>query len=153
VIEYFHNVLIIPADVGSVGVTVSWDKSKWYWNNDNSIGCVCGEGGIWSILSMIEMVWNWQLCMYHYQQKLTILHEIYLVYCTHKLTKMKSRFPWNMALLDCSKLFFESSWCCFQASQTVYPLLQMWQRALDEQFTLPLAISQIISRYTSTLPN
>jgi hypothetical protein len=28
-----------------------------------------------------------------HQQKLNLLHQIYLVYCTHKLKKMKSRFP------------------------------------------------------------
>ena len=88
-----------------------------------------------------------------HQQKLNLLHQIYLVYCTHKLKKMKSRFPWNMALLYCSRVFFESSRCCFQASRPVYPRLQMSQRALDERFTLPLAISQIISRHTPTSPN
>ena len=34
-----------------------------------------------------------------HQQKLNLLHEICLVYCTHKLKRMKSRIPWNMALL------------------------------------------------------
>jgi len=58
-----------------------------------------------------------------------------------------------MALLYCSRVFFESSRCCFQASRPVYPRLQMSQRALDERFTLPLAISQIISRHTPTSPN
>ena len=66
---------------------------------------------------------------------------------------MKLRFPWNMALLYYSRVFFELLQCCFQVSQPVYPLLRMWQRALDERFTLPLAISQIISRHTTTLPN
>jgi len=88
-----------------------------------------------------------------HQQKLNLLHWIYWIYCTHKLKKMKSRFPWNMALLDCSRVFVESSQCCFQASWPVYPRLRMWQQALDELFTLPLAISQMISRHTPTSPN
>ena len=66
---------------------------------------------------------------------------------------MKSRFPCNMALLYCCWVCFESSWCCFQVSRLVYPMLGMWPRALDERFTLPLAISQIISRHTPTSPN
>jgi len=66
---------------------------------------------------------------------------------------MKLRFPWNMALLYCSRVFFESSRCCFQLSRPVYPPLRMSQWALDERFTLSLAISQIISRHTSTLSN
>jgi len=90
---------------------------------------------------------------YLHQQKLNLLHSIYLVYCTHKLKKMKSRFPWNMALLYCSRVFFESSRCCFQVSWPVCPRLRMWQRALDEWFTLPLAIWLIISRQTPTSPN
>jgi len=66
---------------------------------------------------------------------------------------MKSRFPWNIAILYCSRVFFELSRCCFQVSQSVYPLLRMWQRALDIPFTLSLVISQFISRHTPTLPN
>jgi len=50
-------------------------------------------------------------------------------------------------------VFFELLWCCFQVSQPVYPLLWMWQQALDEQFTLSSAISQIISWHTPTLLN
>jgi len=65
---------------------------------------------------------------------------------------MKSKFPWNMALLYCSRVLFQSSRCCFQASQPVYPLLRMWQWRLDERFTLRLATLQIISRQTPTLP-
>jgi len=88
-----------------------------------------------------------------HQEKLNFLHWSWLVYCTHKLKKMKSRFPGNMALLNYSGVFFEWSWWCFQVSRPVYPLLRMWQSALDEWFTLPLAISRIISRYTPTSPN
>jgi hypothetical protein len=58
-----------------------------------------------------------------------------------------------MALLSCSRVFFESSPCCFQASRPVYPRLRMWERALDERFTLPFAISKVISRHTPTSPN
>jgi len=58
-----------------------------------------------------------------------------------------------MALLYCSSVFFEVSQCCFQASWRVYPLLRMWQRALDQLFPRPLVISQIISWHTPTLPN
>jgi len=78
---------------------------------------------------------------------------MYLVCCAHKLKKMKSRFPWNMVLLHCSRVFFESSGCCDQASRPVYPLLRMWQPALDEWFTLPLVISHTLSQHTLTLPN
>jgi len=78
---------------------------------------------------------------------------MYLVYWAYKLKKMKSRFPWNVALHYCSTVFFESSRGWFQASQPVYTLLQMWQWALDERFTLPLAISQIGSRLTPMSPN
>ena len=88
-----------------------------------------------------------------HQQKLNLLQWIYLVYWTHKLIKMKSRFPWNMALLECSRVFFGLPRCCFQASRPVYPRLRMWQSALDERFTLPLEISQIISQHTLTSPN
>jgi len=66
---------------------------------------------------------------------------------------MKLRVPWNMAVLYCSRVFFESSRCCFQASRPVYPLLRMWQRALDERFRLLLSISQIIPRHTPTSPD
>jgi len=66
---------------------------------------------------------------------------------------MKSRFPRNMGMLYISRVFFESSRSCFHAVQRVKPLLQMWQWAHDEQFTLPVAISQLISRHTPTLPN
>jgi len=58
-----------------------------------------------------------------------------------------------MALLYCSRVFFESSQCCFQASRPVYASLQMWPRALDERFKLPLPLSQIISWYTPRSPN
>jgi len=58
-----------------------------------------------------------------------------------------------MTLLYYPSMFFESSQCCFQVSQPVYPLLRMWQRALDEMFTLHVAISQIISQHTPTSPN
>jgi hypothetical protein len=88
-----------------------------------------------------------------HQQKLNILHEIYLVYCTHKLKKMKSRFPWNMTLLYCPRVYFEPLGCSFQASWPRYPRLRMWQRALDERLTLPLAMSQIISRHTPSSLN
>jgi len=89
-----------------------------------------------------------------HQQKLHLLHHhIYLVHCTHKLKRMKSRFPWNMALLDCPTVFFESSRYCSQGLRLVYPLLRMWQRALDKRFPLPLGKSQFISRHTPTLPN
>jgi len=77
---------------------------------------------------------------------------MYLVYFTHKLKKMKSRFPWNTPLLYHSWIFFELSWCWFQVSWPVFSLLQMWQCTLDEQFTLPFAILQIIPRHTSRLP-
>jgi len=50
-------------------------------------------------------------------------------------------------------VLFELSRCCFQVSRSFNPLLRMWQRALDEQFTLPAAISQIISQCTPTSPN
>jgi len=66
---------------------------------------------------------------------------------------MKLRFPWNMALLWCSWVFFELSLCFFPLSWPVYPLVLMWLRALDEWFTIHLAISQIISSHTPTLPN
>jgi len=66
---------------------------------------------------------------------------------------MKSRFPCNMALLYCSWVCFEWSWCCFHVSRLVNPMLRMWPRALDEQFTLRLAISQIISLHTPTSAN
>jgi len=66
---------------------------------------------------------------------------------------MKSRLPWNMTLLIFSRMFFESLQSCFQAAQPVYPLLRVRQEALDEQFTLSLLISQIISRQTLTSPN
>jgi len=62
---------------------------------------------------------------------------------------MELRFPWNMALLYSSRVFFQLSWCCFQALWPGYQLMQLWQRAIDERFTLPLAISQIISRHTA----
>jgi len=88
-----------------------------------------------------------------HQQKLNLLHYIYLVYCTHKLKQMKSRFAWNMALHYCSTVFFESSWCCFQVSWLVYTLLRIWQQALDEQFTLRLEMNQSISRHTPISPN
>jgi len=87
-----------------------------------------------------------------HQQKLNLLHEIYLVYCTHKPNNMKSRFPWYMALLYCSTVFIESSQCGFQAQRPVYPLLRMWQRALGEWSILSFDISQIISQHTPTLP-
>jgi len=90
---------------------------------------------------------------YVHQQKPNLLHYIYLAYCIQKLKKIKLRFPWNMALLYCCRVFFESSRCCLQASQPVYPLLRMWHQALDEWFTLPLAISHIISQHTPRLPN
>jgi len=66
---------------------------------------------------------------------------------------MKSRFPWNMALHCYSRVFFESSQWAFQVSRPVYPLLRMWQQALDEQFTLPLAIIEIIAQDPPTSPN
>jgi len=66
---------------------------------------------------------------------------------------MKLRFPWNMALVQCSWVFFELSRCCFQEPQPVYPPLRRWQRAHDERFTLSSAISQIISRHSPTSPN
>jgi len=66
---------------------------------------------------------------------------------------MQSRCPWNVALLQCSRVFIESSRGCVQASWPVYPRSRMWQSALHKQFTLPLAISQIISPHTPTLPN
>jgi len=58
-----------------------------------------------------------------------------------------------MALIQCSPVCFESSQCCFQVARPVYPLLRMWQRALDKWFTLPLAITQMIARQTPTSPN
>jgi len=88
-----------------------------------------------------------------HQQRLNFFHWIYLVYCTDKLKKMKSRFPWNVALHSSYRAFFELSLSCFQASWPVYPHLQMWQWALDTRFTLSLAISQIISTHTHTLRN
>ena len=66
---------------------------------------------------------------------------------------MKLGFAWYMALLDCSRVFFELSQCCLQASRPVYPLLWMSQWALEEWFTLPLAISQIISSHTPISPD
>jgi len=67
--------------------------------------------------------------------------------------KMKLRFPWNMALLNLSRLFFELSRCCVQVSQPMYPLLGMWQWPLDERITLALTISQVISWETLASPN
>jgi len=49
--------------------------------------------------------------------------------------------------------FFHLSRCCFPDSRPVWPLLQTWQQALDEWFTLPLTILQIIYRNTPMLPN
>jgi hypothetical protein len=66
---------------------------------------------------------------------------------------MKSRFPWNMPFLYCSRVFFESSRCCFHASRPVYPRLWVWQWALDERFIIPLAISHLNSQHTPRLPN
>jgi len=105
-----------------------------------------------NVLSPIRQVWVPIWWVIH-QQKPNLFHYIYLVYCTHKLKKMKSRFLWNMAVLYCSRVFFKLSQCCFKVSQPVYPLLRMWQQALDEWFTLPLAISQIIFWYTPISPN
>ena len=102
-------------------------------------------------LKQQSAVRNFQRRTHH--QKQHFLHFLHLVYCTHKLKKIKSRFPWNMALLYCSGVSFESSRCCLQASRPVYPLLGMWQWALDEWFTLPLAISQIFSWHTPTSHN
>ena len=67
--------------------------------------------------------------------------------------KMISWFPWNIALHYCSRVWFGSLQCCLQASRPVYPLLWMWQWALDEWFTLCLAVSPIISQHTPMLPN
>jgi len=58
-----------------------------------------------------------------------------------------------MGLLDCSRVFFESSLWCFQVSWAVYPLLQMCQQVLDERLMLPLPISPIISQHTPTSSN
>jgi len=66
---------------------------------------------------------------------------------------MKSRFPWNVESLNCARVFFESLRCCFQTSEPAYPPLWMWQHALDEQFAIPLAISQIICWHNPTSPN
>ena len=45
-------------------------------------------------------------------------------------------------------MFFELLRCCFRASWLLYQPLQMWHRAIDEQFTVPLAISRIVSQHT-----
>jgi len=66
---------------------------------------------------------------------------------------MKSRFPRNMALHWHSRVLFELLRCWCQASWPVYPLLRMCQRALEDKFTLPVAISQSITRRTPTLPS
>jgi len=58
-----------------------------------------------------------------------------------------------MALYYFSRVFFESSAWSIQASRPVYPQLWMWHWAIDELFTLPSAISQILPRQISTLPN
>jgi len=58
-----------------------------------------------------------------------------------------------MALLNCSRVFFELRRCWIQLSWQVYPRLGMWQRALEERFTCPLPVSKIISRHTPTWPN
>jgi len=50
-------------------------------------------------------------------------------------------------------VFLEFLRCCYHASKPVYPLLRMRQWTLDEQFTLPLAISQIICQHTPMSPN
>jgi len=78
---------------------------------------------------------------------------MYLVYCTHKLKNMKLRFPWNIALHHCSRVIIESTRCCFQMWRPVYPLLRMWQLALDKRLTLPPVLSQIVSWHTPTSPN
>jgi len=65
---------------------------------------------------------------------------------------MKSRFPWSIPLLYFSRVFFGLSRCCFPESRPVYWHLRFCQWALDERFTLALAISQFISRHGPTLP-
>jgi hypothetical protein len=66
---------------------------------------------------------------------------------------MKLGFPWNMALCCCSRVEFELSQCWFQGTRPVHPLLRIWQQALEERFTIPLAVSQIISWHTPAAPN
>jgi hypothetical protein len=46
-----------------------------------------------SNLHLFSLTLGWMTMIAIHQQKLNLLHEIYLVYCTHKLKKMKSRFP------------------------------------------------------------
>jgi len=77
---------------------------------------------------------------------------MYFVCCTHQLKEMKLRFPWNMALLECSWVFIELSQSCVEASPPVFPPLQMWQWALDQQLMLPLPIPEFISRHTLRSP-
>jgi len=85
--------------------------------------------------------------------KLNFLQSIYLVYCTHKLKTVKSRFPRSISLLYCSRLFFELLRYWFEASWPGHQLLPMWEWSLDEQFTILLPISQFISLHTCCSPN
>jgi len=66
---------------------------------------------------------------------------------------MKLRFPSNTALLDWSAVFLELPWYRFQGSRPEYPPLDMWQSALDEKFTLTLAILQSPSQHSTRPPN
>jgi len=64
---------------------------------------------------------------------------------------MKSMFPWNISLVNCSRVFFELLWCFLEASHPVYWMLRTWQWALDEWFPISLVKSQMISAHTPTL--
>jgi hypothetical protein len=66
---------------------------------------------------------------------------------------MNSRFTRYIAFLHCSSVFVESSPSCYQLSWLVYPLLQMWQRAHDKQYTVLLPMAQIILQHTATSTN
>jgi hypothetical protein len=58
-----------------------------------------------------------------------------------------------MAFLYCARVFIGLSLCCYETSRPKYKRLLLWQRVLDEMFTLHLDISQIISPHTATSPN
>jgi len=88
-----------------------------------------------------------------HQQKRNIFHWIYLVYCIHKLKKIKAEFLWNMAILWHSWVIFQLLWCGVQVSQPVYPLLCLWQQVLQEWLILSLARLQTICWYTRSWRN
>jgi len=67
--------------------------------------------------------------------------------------KKESRFHCILALLWRPEVILEESRCSVPISQPLYPLSRMWQLALDELRTPPLAISHIISPHTLKSPN